>query len=99
MSSLRHAHARQDEFVLVLQGSVTLIDDSGRTTLTRGMCVGFPAGAGNAHHLVNETDLDALVLEVGDRTPGDEVTYPDDDLRAHLIDGQWRMLHRDGTPY
>lgn len=99
MSALRHAHSRQDEFIFVLQGTLTLVDNSGRTTLTRGMCVGFPAGADNAHHLVNETGLDALVLEIGDRTPGDEVHYPDDDLRARWVDGQWRMTHADGTPY
>jgi len=40
-----------------------------------------------------------LYLEVGDRTPGDGGTYPDDDLEAALVDGKWRFTHKDGTPY
>ena len=87
MTARRHAHSRQDEFVFVLQGTLTLVDESGRTTLTRGMCVGFPAGQGNAHHFVNESNVDAIVLEVGDRSPGDRVRYPDDDVAALSIDG------------
>ena len=99
MSALRHAHSRQDEFVFVLQGELMLVDESGRTILTRGMCIGFPAGAGNAHHFINESGADAIVLEIGDRSSLDEVCYPDDDLMATLIDGQWRMTRKDGTPY
>jgi uncharacterized cupin superfamily protein len=40
-----------------------------------------------------------VYLEVGDRSPGDEVSYPDDDLMAQLHDGRWRFLHKDGQPY
>jgi uncharacterized cupin superfamily protein len=98
-SALRHAHSKQDEFVYVLQGRPTLHTDEGRTRLSPGMCAGFRAGTGNGHCLVNETDEEAVYLEVGDRTPGDEGTYPDDDLKAVLVDGRWKFLHKDGTPY
>ena len=53
----------------------------------------------NGHHLVNETEEGVLCLEVGDRTPGDEGTYPDDDLHVRLIDGKWQCLRKDGTPH
>jgi len=46
------------------------------------MCAGFPAGSGNAHRFVNKTDKDVVLLVVGDRTPFDEVTYPDIDLHG-----------------
>jgi uncharacterized cupin superfamily protein len=98
-SALRHAHEKQDEFVYILQGRPTLVTDAGRTPLKPGMCAGFKAGTGDAHHLVNETDEDVLYLEIGDRTPGDGVTYPDDDIAAEAVDGKWRFVHRDGTPY
>jgi uncharacterized cupin superfamily protein len=98
-SSLRHAHSRQDEFVYVLEGHPTLHTDEGMTALSPGMCAGFKAGTGNGHRLVNETDADVVYLEVGDRTAGDEGTYPDDDLVAAFVDGQWRYAHKDGTPY
>jgi len=99
VSSLRHAHTTQDEFVYVLQGHPSLHTDEGRTRLSPGMCAGFKAGTGNGHRLVNETPETVVYLEVGDRSLGDEGIYPDDDLKAVLLDGQWTFQHKDGTPY
>jgi uncharacterized cupin superfamily protein len=98
-SALRHAHSRQDEFIYILQGQPTLHTDEGLTKLSPGMCAGFAHGTGNGHRLLNETTEEVVYLEVGDRTPGDEGSYPDDDLRAELVDGKWRFTHKDGTPY
>jgi uncharacterized cupin superfamily protein len=99
VSALRHAHTKQDEFVYILEGRPTLVTDAGRTPLEPGMCAGFRAGTGNAHHLVNQTGEDVVYLEIGDRTPGDAATYPDDDIVAEAVDGKWRFAHKDGTPY
>jgi uncharacterized cupin superfamily protein len=99
MSALRHSHTKQDEFVYVLEGHPTLQATAGRTRLSPGMCAGFRAGSGDAHHLMNETAEDVVYLEVGDRMPGDEVHYPDDDVAARLVDGTWRFVHKDGSPY
>jgi uncharacterized cupin superfamily protein len=99
-SSVRHAHAKQDEFVYVLEGHPTLVTDAGATELSPGMCAGFKAASGDAHHLVNRTKQDVLYLEIGDRTRGDSATYPDDDLQVvQDAQGNWRYLHKDGTPY
>jgi uncharacterized cupin superfamily protein len=98
-SAVRHAHAKQDEFIYVLEGQPTLITDAGETQLTLGMCAGFAAGTGDAHHLVNLSSVDAVYLEIGDRTPGESVIYPDDDLAGVFVDGKWRFQHKDGTPY
>jgi uncharacterized cupin superfamily protein len=98
-SALLHRHSKQDEFVYVLEGSPTLVTDAGETVLSPGMCAGFPA-QGIAHQLVNRTDRDVVYLEIGDRTPGDEGTYPVDDLKAALgPDGQWTYTRKDGRPY
>lgn len=99
VSALRHAHTRQDEFIYVLQGNPTLHTDEGRQRLSPGMCAGFKAGTGNGHRLMNETAEEVVYLEVGDRSQGDEAAYPDDDLMAMLVEGQWKFAHRDGTPY
>ncbi|NOT12730.1 MAG: cupin domain-containing protein [Methylococcaceae bacterium] len=99
ISALRHAHTKQDEFVYILEGHPTLHTDEGRTRLSPGMCAGFKAGTGNGHCLINETTEDVVYLEVGDRTPGDEGHYPDEDLKALLIEGKWQFVHKDGTPY
>jgi uncharacterized cupin superfamily protein len=100
MSALRHAHTKQDEFIYVLEGTPTLITDSVETILKPGMCAGFKAGTGDAHHLVNRGQEDVMYLEVGDRTLGDEVRYPDDDIVAiKTPDGTRKFTHKDGTPY
>lgn len=100
ISALRHAHTRQDEFVYVLEGQPTLVTNSGETLLEPGMCAGFRAGSGDGHHLHNRTAAGVLYLEIGDRTPGDAATYPDDDLQAVLgTDGKWRYSRKDGTAY
>ena len=98
-SSLRHWHTHQDEFIYVLSGEVTLVTDEGRQVLQQGHAAGFPAGRANGHHLINRSAADALVLEVGDRTPGDEADYSDIDMLVRLIDGEERYVRKDGTPY
>src|ERR1700744_2618842 len=95
-SALRHAHAKQDEFVYILEGRPTLVTDAGRTPLAPGMCAGFKGGGGDAHHLVNETGEAVLYLEIGDRLPGDSAVYPDDDIEARRGDGRWIFTHKDG---
>ena len=99
VSALRHAHTKQDEFVYILQGRPTLHTDEGRIRLSPGMCAGFKAGTGNGHRLINETAEEVVYLEIGDRTPGDEGSYPDDDLKALLVEGKWQFVGKDGTPY
>jgi len=98
-SSQRHWHTRQDEFVFVVAGEVVLVTDGGEQRLSAGMAAGFPKGKPDGHHLVNRSDRDAVLLEVGDRTDGDEVDYPDIDLAIRWIDGEERLVHKDGTPY
>lgn len=68
-------------------------------TLSPGMCAGFRAGTGNAHQLINATDQDVIYLEIGDRSPGDGVFYPDDDLQLIDGNGKKRFAHKDGHPY
>ncbi len=98
-SALLHRHSKQDEFVYVVSGTATLVTDRGEVELSPGMCAGFPA-AGVAHQLVNRSSSEVVYLEVGDRTPGDEGSYPNDDLQASLdADGKWVYAHKDGRPY
>lgn len=100
VSSLRHSHSRQDEFIYILAGHPLLVTDDGETLLSPGMCAGFKAGTDNGHHLINRTDEDVVYLEIGDRSADDGVSYPDDDIQAVLDkDGQWQFVHKDGTPY
>ena len=99
-SSCRHWHTRQDEFVYVLSGEVVLETDAGEQVLRPGMCAGFPAGAADGHRFVNRGEGDVLLLVVGDRTEGDEVDYPDIDMRGRMgPDGRYHFTRKDGTPF
>ena len=93
--SQRHWHSRQDEFVFVLEGEITLVTDAGEQLLRPGTAAGFPAGKADGHHLVNRTDRVAVYLEVGDRAPDDEVTYPDIDMRY----ADFAFRHLSGERY
>lgn len=98
-SALRHFHTREDEFVYVLEGEVTLVTDGGAQLLGPGMCAGFPAGVRDGHHLVNHTDRPARYLELSDRDGDDNAEYPDDDLAyAKGPDGGPVFTRKDGSP-
>jgi len=64
------------------------------------MMAGFPAKEADGHQLVNKSQEIVIYLEVGDRTPGDEVYYPDDDLIAKsTVDSGWIFTHQNGVLY
>jgi uncharacterized cupin superfamily protein len=82
-SSQRHWHSHEDEFVWVVEGEVVLITDDGEETLRPGDCAAFKAGDANGHHLVNRSNRDAVVLEVGNSDEArDRTTYSDCDMIA-----------------
>ena len=96
-SSQRHWHSHEDEFVYVLAGELTLVEDGGETLLRAGDCAAFPKGTGNGHHMINTSDAVALYLEVGSRNRDDLTTCSDIDLMSSNADG--RFVHKDGTAY
>jgi uncharacterized cupin superfamily protein len=58
------------------------------------------AGTGVGHQLINRSQGKVQYLEIGDRTPGDYVEYPRDDLKFTQLDtGAWVLTHKDGTSY
>jgi len=99
MSAQRHWHAREDEFIYVLDGELTLITDAGEEVLGPGMAACFPAGEPNGHHLVNKSGKPATYLEIGTRSADEDAEYPDIDLRAEKRGGKFRFLHKSGEPY
>jgi uncharacterized cupin superfamily protein len=96
-SSQRHWHSHEDEFVYVLDGELTLVEDDGETILVAGECAAFPKGTGNGHHLQNRSATPAVYIEVGSRDPNDLTTCSDIDMMSSNVDG--RFTRKDGTPY
>jgi uncharacterized cupin superfamily protein len=95
-SSQRHWHAKEDEFVYVLSGEVTLVTDAGEEVLRAGDCAGFKAGDPDGHCLQNRGTVDATALEIGSRIPGEYSMYSDIDMKTEPGGG---YVHKDGTPY
>lgn len=100
ISALKHHHMTQDEFIYILSGTPTLVFGSDEHLLQPGDCFGLNKGQGIGHQIANNSDEVVTYLEIGDRSPDDQVEYPDNDLCAKSeADGSWSFLHKDGTPY
>ena len=93
-SAHRHWHDNEDEFVFVVEGEITLIDDAGEHLLKPGMCAGFKAGVANGHHLVNKTKTPVTYLEIGTRAPREQAHYSDVDM-LYVRDGQDHHRHAE----
>ncbi len=99
-SSQRHWHHNEDEFVYILEGEVVLCEDGGETVLKPGDAAGWKANAGNGHCLINRTDQDVVLIEVGTRRQSETVTYSDIDMRLERDDkGGLTYSRKSGEPY
>ena len=96
-SSQRHWHENEDEFLFVISGELTLIDDDGRHLLAPGDACTWKAGAQNGHCLENHTDMPSAFIIVGTRADEDVCHYPDIDLVYSRKDGKSIFTSRDGT--
>jgi uncharacterized cupin superfamily protein len=90
-SSHRHWHEAQDEFLYVLEGEATVVEDDGPHVLGPGDGACWPAGAPNAHHVLNRADAPCRFLVVGTRTARDVVRYPDLGRTTYHDGKDWRV--------
>ena len=97
-SSLRHWHLNEDEFVMVSQGEVILVDDFGETPMTVGDCATFPAGDENGHHFVNKSGAQARFLVIGTRASTETATYSDIDMKIDIANGAFEFTRKNGSP-
>ncbi len=98
-SSLRHWHEAQDEFVMVIMGVCTLIDDAGEHEMRAGECATFKAGVPDGHHFINKSGQEARFLVIGTRTENDTCWYSDTDLKVTITADGNAFTRKDGTPY
>jgi uncharacterized cupin superfamily protein len=89
----------EDEFVYVLSGEATLIEDEGETVLKPGDAATFKAGVANGHHIVNRTNADVVFLEIGTRAENEIADYSDVDLRAVATGRVWKFTRKDGSDF
>ncbi len=98
-SSDRHWHEQEDEFLFLLTGEATVIEDDGPHHLHPGDAAVWPAGVADGHHVVNRSGLPCSYLVVGSRLPSDTVHYSDIDKLYVRENGVARRTRRDGSPF
>lgn len=96
-SAKRHWHSGSDEFVMMLEGTATVIDDDGAVEIGPGDMAIWPAGVENAHHIVNRSDAVLRYLCAGTNPDAETVRYPDDAETLHWIRPNWHVLGDDGA--
>jgi uncharacterized cupin superfamily protein len=98
-SAHRHWHENEDEFVFVVEGEITLIDDAGEHLLKPGMCAGFKSGVRNGHHLVNKTNTPVTYLEIGTRAQVERAYYSEADMFFEKDGAKTTVTRRNGAPF
>lgn len=99
VSSLRHWHLNEDEFVMVTEGECIMVQDEGETLMRPGDCAAFPAGVPNGHQFLNRSDKVAKFLVVGTKAKAEVATYSDVDFQLHVEGGKARFTYKDGTDW
>lgn len=97
-SSERHWHESEDEFLYMLAGEATVVENDGAHILTPGDAACWPAGVANGHQVVNRSAHPCTYLVVGTRSPSDRVHYSDIDKLYIRENGHVRRTRRDGSP-
>ncbi|MFL9503662.1 cupin domain-containing protein [Rhodopseudomonas palustris] len=100
VASLRHWHLNEDEFAVVLTGTLVLVEDEGDIPMGPGEFAGWKAGVANGHSFENRSDAPATFLIVGTKAPREVATYSDVDFRIEMEAGQPpRFTYRDGSDW
>jgi uncharacterized cupin superfamily protein len=99
LSSLRHWHMAEDEFVMVTAGECVLVQDAGETVMRAGDCAAFPANVPDGHHFINRSAAPASFLVVGSKSTREVATYSDVDLVVTIEAGKAVFTRKDGAPY
>ncbi|KAF8910301.1 hypothetical protein CPB85DRAFT_1562231 [Mucidula mucida] len=99
-SSAAHAHSLDDEFVLILKGSVRYWNHGENVLMKPGDCVAWRDGTGRAHTLINDgpnEGEDFVYLVFGEDHKDDKLYYPD--LPYNVEEKRRWLLRRPDLPW
>ena len=99
LSSLRHWHLNEDEFVMVTEGECIMVQDAGEVVMRAGDCAAFPAGSSDGHHFINRSAQVVKFLVIGSKAKSEVATYTDVDFQLHVEGGKARFTYKDGTDW
>ena len=104
-TSYPHAESAEEEFVYVIEGHPDLWLDGHLYRLGPGDAVGFPAGTGQCHSFLNNSDGEVHLLVVGERPkPENRIYYPRNPERQAVREDWWtdhpvrELGEHDGLP-
>ena len=93
-----HKHDEEDEFLYVISGEATVIEEDGAHLLQPGDAACWPAGTANAHQVVNQSRAPCSYLIFGTGAVPDIVHYPErGEILYAFEDGSWRLQRTDGA--
>ena len=96
-SSERHWHEKEEEFLYLISGEATLVENDGEHVMLPGDAACWPAGIPNAHHVINRSNSPCTYVIVGTRPTHDVCHYPDSGRALHTEGDTWRIVAGDGT--
>jgi uncharacterized cupin superfamily protein len=87
-SAKYHSHSNQEEFFAILKGNGLLRLNKEEIQVTINDFFAKPAGKGNAHQFINNSDDILIILDCGTKNDNDEVFYPDEDVTYRKMEKQ-----------
>lgn len=95
-SSDKHWHEKEDEFLYVLAGEVTVIEDDVEAVLYPNDSACWPAGVPVAHTVANHSATPCTYIIVGTRVTHDVCHYPESGQALYTQGEDWRIENADG---
>ena len=95
-SSERHWHEKEDEFLYVVSGELTVVEDGAQNVLLPGDAACWAAGKPSAHYVINRSDAPCTYVIVGTRVTHDACHYPDTGRILYTEGENWRIEGSDG---
>jgi uncharacterized cupin superfamily protein len=84
----RYHYEYEEEWLLVVEGTVVLRTPDGEQTLEPGDLVRFPAGPAGAHQVTNRSNAPARTLMFSAARSPSVVVYPDTDTIGVFVAGE-----------
>jgi uncharacterized cupin superfamily protein len=100
-SSCPYHYEYDEEWLLVLDGTLVVRTPDGELTLERGDIVCFPAGPAGAHKIMNRAESPARMMMFSPRRAPAVAVYPDSDKIGVFPDEETELIFKRGTavPY
>ena len=88
-----HSHSQQEEFFAILKGNGLLRYNNEEINVRVNDFFAKPAGKGNSHQFINNSNDILIILDCGTREDNDEIYYPDEKVKYIKSE---KKIYKDG---